>query len=255
MKSAAPRAYRSSFILLPSSLRLLLAPLGAVLGSTAFPPLDAQGVERAADDVVAHAGQVAHPAASDEHDAVLLEVVLLAGDVRSDFLAVAQPHAGDLAQGRVGLLGGHGLDLEADAPLLRGGLEVLDLVDPRQCPPRLLDQLVNRRHRLSFLTFTFYARLTRPFAQGARSPGRNRTRLGFGSPVRASGNPPPAGGRRGSIWKATAVSKGDKVWGVTRKPIRQRAAARRSSSLDGIRGLSSAAHFAVAPLRCATPAA
>ena len=111
--------------------RCYLPRLGAVLAAAALAAVDAQGVERAADDVVAHAGQVAHAAAADQHDAVFLQVVLFAGDVGGDFLAVAQAHAGDLPQGRVGLLGGHGLDLKAHAALLRAGFQVLDLVDAR----------------------------------------------------------------------------------------------------------------------------
>src|SRR5207237_8339355 len=41
----------------------LLAALGPVLRSPALAPFDAQRIERAADDVVAHARQVAHAAA------------------------------------------------------------------------------------------------------------------------------------------------------------------------------------------------
>src|SRR5436190_2071067 len=103
----------------------LLRALGAVLGAAALAAVDAEAVERAADDVVADARQVAHAAASDQDDAVLLEVVLFAGDVGGDFLAVAQAYAGDLAEGGVVLLRGHRLDLKADAALLRTSLEVL----------------------------------------------------------------------------------------------------------------------------------
>ena len=65
---------------------------------------DAGGVQRAADDVVAHARQVLHAAAADQHHRVLLQVVALAGDVGRDLHAVGQPHARDLAQRRVRLL-------------------------------------------------------------------------------------------------------------------------------------------------------
>ena len=83
--------------------------------------VDARRVERAAQDVVAHAGQVADATAADEHDRVLLQVVALARDVGRDLLAVREAHARDLAQGRVGLLRRLGLDLQADAALLRAG--------------------------------------------------------------------------------------------------------------------------------------
>src|SRR4051812_7775226 len=135
----------SSFILLPSSLDSLPL-LRPVLRPRALAPVNTQGIQRAADDVVAHARQVAHPAASDQYDAVLLKVVFFAGNVGGHFLAVAQADAGDLPKGRVGLLRGHRLDLQADAPLLRAGLEVLDLVDAAQRAAGLLDELVDRGH-------------------------------------------------------------------------------------------------------------
>src|SRR5205814_4642391 len=50
-------------------IRSLLGTLGPVLGTAAAAVLDAGGVEAAAQDVVAHAGQVAHAAAADQHDA------------------------------------------------------------------------------------------------------------------------------------------------------------------------------------------
>src|SRR4051812_34184602 len=50
----------------------LLPLLGPVLTARPLAAVDTQGVEGAADDVVAHARQVAHAPAADEHDAVLL---------------------------------------------------------------------------------------------------------------------------------------------------------------------------------------
>src|SRR5260221_1076225 len=128
----------------------LLGALGAVLRATALAAFDAEGVEGAADDVIADARKIADAAAADQHDAVLLQVVLFAGDVGGDFLAVGEPDAGDLAEGRVGLLGGHGLDLEAHAALLRACDKVFDLVDLRQGSARLLDELIDRRHLVPF---------------------------------------------------------------------------------------------------------
>src|SRR5438045_117270 len=46
--------------------RTLLALLGSVFGSAAFSAVDTEGVEGAADDVVADARQVANAAAADE---------------------------------------------------------------------------------------------------------------------------------------------------------------------------------------------
>src|SRR5579872_1155464 len=96
----------------------LLLPLGAVAAAGLLAVADPRGVEHAPDDLVADAGQVLHPAAAHEHDRVLLEVVPLTGDVGADLDAAGQAHAGDLAEGGVGLLRGHGVHPGADAPAL-----------------------------------------------------------------------------------------------------------------------------------------
>src|SRR6266566_10020113 len=62
----------------------LLRPLGAVFRAALAPVLDALGVVRPADDVIAHAGQVLDAATADQHDRVLLQVVTLTGDVAGD---------------------------------------------------------------------------------------------------------------------------------------------------------------------------
>src|SRR5690242_6835289 len=76
-----------------------------VLGAALFPILHALGIQHAADDVVAHTGQVLHTTAADQHHRVLLQVVALAGNVGGDFHRIAQAHAGDFAQRGVRLLG------------------------------------------------------------------------------------------------------------------------------------------------------
>src|SRR5690349_23843989 len=63
-----------------SALLLLRAVSAASLLAVA----DTLGVERSADDLVADAGQVLHPAAAHEHHRVLLQVVADARDVRGD---------------------------------------------------------------------------------------------------------------------------------------------------------------------------
>ena len=65
-------------------------------------------------------GQVLHPAAADQDHRVLLEVVADARDVGRDLHLVGEPHARDLAKGRVRLLRGHRAHLQAHAPLLGG---------------------------------------------------------------------------------------------------------------------------------------
>src|SRR5581483_1778557 len=59
-----PRPRRDSLRSFRSVLRAALPPI-----------LDADRIEGAADDVIAHAREVLHPPAPDEHDRMLLEVV------------------------------------------------------------------------------------------------------------------------------------------------------------------------------------
>src|SRR3990172_1786376 len=92
---------------------------GAVLAAPTLPIGDTPGVEGAANDVVARPRQVAHTAASNEDDRVFLEAVAFARNVGSDLDAAGQPHPGDLPEGGVGLLRGHGAHLGAHTSLLR----------------------------------------------------------------------------------------------------------------------------------------
>src|SRR5262249_33761573 len=85
-------------------LRGGLGPLGTVLRAPLLAVLYAGSVERAADDVIPHAGQVLHAAASHEHNGVLLEVVADARNVGGHLNTVCQPSARHLAQRRVWLL-------------------------------------------------------------------------------------------------------------------------------------------------------
>src|SRR6478735_8870848 len=97
--------------------------LRAVPAASLLAVLHALGVERAADDLVADTGEVLHPAAADEHDGVLLEVVTDARDVGRDLDAARQAHAGDLAEGGVRLLRGGGVDARADGATLLSEIE------------------------------------------------------------------------------------------------------------------------------------
>src|SRR5437899_7646464 len=75
------------------ALLRLLRPLGAVFGAALAPVLDALSVVRAAGDVIAHAGRSLDPAAADQHDRVVLQVVALAGDVAGHLETVCAAHA------------------------------------------------------------------------------------------------------------------------------------------------------------------
>src|ERR1700676_972680 len=91
--------------------------LGAVLRTALLTVLDALRIEDAAENVVAHAGQVLDAAAADHDHGVFLKVMGLARDVADDLEAVGQAHLGDFAQRRVRLLWRRGVDARADAPL------------------------------------------------------------------------------------------------------------------------------------------
>src|SRR5690242_16777307 len=123
---------------------VLLALLRAVLGPALLAAFDAEAVQRPADHVVADTGKVAHAPAAHQDDRVLLQVVPLAADVRRDFLAVAEPYAGDLSQSGVGLLRSRSADDQAHAALLRARGQILDL---RLCGQRaagVANQLIDR---------------------------------------------------------------------------------------------------------------
>src|SRR5262245_2553338 len=96
--------------------------LRAVAAAGLLPVADALSVQRAADDLVAHARQVPDAAAADQHDGVLLQVVPDARDIGGDLDLAGEPDPGHLAQGRVGLLGRGRVDARAYPAALRAAL-------------------------------------------------------------------------------------------------------------------------------------
>src|SRR5262245_6796442 len=115
---------RNSEIRYPRShMSRFLRPLRAVLRSSLHPSLHADGVERAANHVIANTGQVLHAAAANQHQRVFLEVVTHTGDVGRHLDAVGQPYARDLAQRGIRLLGRLGKDAHAYPALLRAVLQ------------------------------------------------------------------------------------------------------------------------------------
>src|SRR3712207_1462203 len=95
---SATRGWRGAGPLRGMSALLLLR---AVPAASLLAVADTLGVQRTADDLVADARQVLDPAATHEHDRVLLQVVAHARDVRRDLDLAAELHTGDLAQRRV----------------------------------------------------------------------------------------------------------------------------------------------------------
>src|SRR5689334_15625119 len=120
--------------------------LGAVAGTSLLTTTHARGVERAADDLVTHTGEVLHTTTTHEHDAVLLEVVVLTGDVCGDLDAAGQAHTGDLAQRRVRLLGSGGEHACARAAALRCALQGRRRLLAALALTALADQLLDRGH-------------------------------------------------------------------------------------------------------------
>src|SRR5690606_28049080 len=113
--------------------------------------LHAGRVERATDDLVAHTGEVAHTAATHEHDRGLLQVVALARDVGRDLDAARQADASDLAEGGVRLLRGGRVHAGAHPTALGRALQrrCLGLAELRA--PALPDELLNGGHEANLL--------------------------------------------------------------------------------------------------------
>src|SRR5262245_24384600 len=87
----------------------------------------------------------------------------LARDVADHLETVGQPDLRDLAQRRVRLLRGRGVDAGANAALLRRILQRRHRVARLDRSPRLADQLIDRRHRSPkpFMSFTRWTIPTR----------------------------------------------------------------------------------------------
>src|SRR6202790_5146756 len=123
-----------------------LRTLRAVLRTALLAVLCALGGEDAAENVVAHAGQVLDAAAADHDHRVFLKVMAFTGNVADDLEAIGQAHLGDLAKRRVRLLRGRGVDARANAALLRRLLQRRHLLARLLYNARTCDQLVDRRH-------------------------------------------------------------------------------------------------------------
>src|SRR5213592_3333379 len=125
---------------------LSLRFLGSVLRAALPTILDSDRVERAADDVVAHPGEVLHAPAADEDHGVLLQIVADARDVGRDLDAVGQAHTRNFSECRIGLLRGRGVDARAHAALLRRALQGRRRLLGALLRASVLDELVDGRH-------------------------------------------------------------------------------------------------------------
>jgi hypothetical protein len=124
----------------------LLRALRAVFRTTLHAALHADRVERAAHDVIAHAGQILDAAAADEHERMLLQVVADPRNVRGDLDAVGQADARHLAERGVRLLRRLGEDAHADPALLRAVLQRRALRLADDFLAARTDKLADSRH-------------------------------------------------------------------------------------------------------------
>ena len=107
---------------LSNLLRLLLLSLrtlSTVLGTTLGTAGNTSGIQCTTYDVITYTGEVLHTTAANQHDAVLLQVVTLTGNVTVDFLLVSQTNTGYLTHSRIRLLRSRCVDTNAYAATLR----------------------------------------------------------------------------------------------------------------------------------------
>jgi hypothetical protein len=116
--------------------RSLLWLLGAVLAPTRLParnttlktlglahctsssihtPPKTHQIKRTANQMISHTRTILTSATTHKHDAVLLDIVALAGNIGRDTLSCREPHTSCFSLARVGLLGTCNTDFEADA--------------------------------------------------------------------------------------------------------------------------------------------
>ena len=105
--------------LLLGSLRTLCAILTATLGSVG----NTSSIQCTTYDVVTYTRKVLHTTTAHQYDAVFLQVVTFARDVRVDLLGVRQTNTGHLTHGRVRLLRRGGIHTHADATTLRARIK------------------------------------------------------------------------------------------------------------------------------------
>src|SRR5207249_467347 len=150
--------------------------LGAVTGTRLLAVCDTRGVECGADDLVAEPRQVGRPAAANQHNRVLLEVVALAGDVGTDLLPVRQPNARNLPQSRIRLTRRIGVHASADAPLLRRALQRRALGLALCALAALADELIDGRHVPPEKSLFTQQRSAGPFDPANRTTDGTETR-------------------------------------------------------------------------------
>ena len=133
---------------------LLLWLLGSIFGTPVVPTIHSAGIEGSSNDVITAPRQIFYTPAPDEHDGVLLEVMTLTRNVGGDFDIVCEPHSSNLAERRVRLLGGRGVDPGTYTAFLRASLQRGSgpLLDHPLSP--FANELIDGRQTVSFRAFS-----------------------------------------------------------------------------------------------------
>src|SRR4051812_31567324 len=97
--------------------------LGTVLGTALLAVFYAGSIKGTPNDMIAHTRKIFYPASADQHDTVLLEIVTFTRNVGNDFHLISKTYLGHLAEGRVRLLRGSGINTGANAATLRAGIQ------------------------------------------------------------------------------------------------------------------------------------
>src|SRR6185503_4157915 len=135
----------------------------AVLRTSLLSISHADRVQRSANHVISHAGQILDAAATDQNDRVLLQIVANARNVGRNFNSIGQTDTSNLAQRRIRFLRRLRVDACTDASFLRRTLErragrfVLDLL------ATFANKLIDSRHLFSSLPTLCWLRVTFEF--------------------------------------------------------------------------------------------
>ncbi len=117
----------------------------SVLRTALFAVLDTYGIESAADDVITNTRKILDTAASDEDDAVFLQIVSFARNISGNFDSVRQTYTSHLTKSGVRLLRGRGVHSRADTALLRALFQSRGLRFIRQSLSAFANQLIDCR--------------------------------------------------------------------------------------------------------------
>ncbi len=97
---------------------LTAGALSAVTAAALLSVANAGGIKRTANNMITNARQIFHPAALNQNDAMLLQVVPFTGNVSGNFMSVGQTYTRHFSKRRVRLLRSGGINPNANAPLL-----------------------------------------------------------------------------------------------------------------------------------------